>query len=369
MRVLLLYLGRRGGGAEYTYELAKALTSDADVKLFLSLSKQVENYQDFSFIDSSNRCDIDTFNNTIEFIVKSTFIKKKSKYLIDFIKDNKIDLVICSMTHVWMPLIAKSIHKLGIPYVPVIHDANPHPGEGGLVNQWLSKESLKYSNGYIVLSSTVEDQLKKRIDSAAFPIWKMPHGPLSFRSSGQVRELDKLKNNKILFLGRIHKYKGLDIFIDAMRLLYDKGINFSAEIMGEGNITPYKSSLEGLEFIKVENRWISQEEFSAALLSADLLVLPYREASQSGVVAAAMSSGLPIIVTPVGGLSEQIKHRVNGIISTDVTVESIVESIECILNDKSLYHSISIGAFDSTNNTHSWNESVNTIKQIWHYFN
>jgi glycosyltransferase involved in cell wall biosynthesis len=369
MRILLLYWGRRGGGAEYTYELSKALKSDTDIELFLSLSKQVENYQKFSFIGRKNRCDVDTFNNAIEFIVKSIFIKEKSKFLIDFIKTNNVDLVICSMTHMWMPFIAKSVQELGVSYVPIIHDANPHPGEGTMANRWLSKESLKHSNGYIVLSSAVEGQLKERIDSAVFPIWKMPHGPLSIGSLGQVRTLDKSKKNKIIFLGRIHKYKGLDIFIDAMRLLYDKGFNFSAEIMGEGDMNPFKNNLKGLGFIKVENRWISQEEFSSALLSADLLVLPYREASQSGVVAAAMSSGLPIIVTPVGGLSEQIKHRVNGIISTDVTVESIVESIECILNDKSLYHSISIGAFDSTNNTHSWNESVNTIKQIWHYFN
>jgi glycosyltransferase involved in cell wall biosynthesis len=268
-----------------------------------------------------------------------------------------------------MPFIAKSVQALGVSYVPIIHDANPHPGEGGMINRWLSKESLKYSNGYIVLSSTVKDQLKKRIDSAVFPIWKMSHGPLSIGSLGQVRVLDKIKKNKILFLGRIHKYKGLDIFIDAMRLLYDKGFNFSAKIMGEGGMKPFKDNLDGLEFIKVENRWISQEEFSGALLSADLLVLPYREASQSGVVAAAMSSGLPIIVTPVGGLSEQIEHRVNGIISEDVTAESIVESIECILNNESLYHSISIGAFDSANNVHSWDESVSTIKQICRHLN
>ena len=172
---------------------------------------------------------------------------------------------------------------------------------------------------------------------------------------------------QILFLGRIHQYKGLDIFIDAMNLLYKKDINFSANILGEGDMKPFNKKLGNSNYIRVENRWISNKEFSDALMSADLLVLPYREASQSGVVAAAMASALPVIVTPVGGLSEQIQHRANGLISANVTADSIVESIECLLNDNSLYHKISIGALDSANNAYSWKESVLSIKEVWRY--
>jgi len=272
------------------------------------------------------------------------------------------------MTHVWTPFVAKSIYKSDVFYVPVIHDANPHPGESTVFSRWLSKESLKHSNGYIVLSSAVEKKLRERkVITTGIPIWKMPHGPLSMGTLGKERYLDKKKEIQILFLGRIHQYKGLDIFIDAMKLLNQNGVNFSARILGEGNIKPFKKNLENLSYITVQNRWISNSEFSHALISADLLVLPYREASQSGVVAAAMASALPVIVTPVGGLSEQVQHGVNGLISANMTADSVAKSIECLLIDNSLYHKISSGALESVNTTYSWKESVLSIKEIWRY--
>jgi glycosyltransferase involved in cell wall biosynthesis len=76
---------------------------------------------------------------------------------------------------------------------------------------------------------------------------------------------------------------------------------------------------------------------------------------------------LPVIVTPVGGLSEQVQHGVNGLISANVTADSVAKSIECLLIDNSLYHKISSGALESANTTYSWKESVLSIKEIWRY--
>jgi glycosyltransferase involved in cell wall biosynthesis len=319
-------------------------------------------------VRKGNRFDIETFSGIFEFIVKSIFISKIRNDLVNFIKNNQIELIICSMTHVWTPFMVDSFRSLDVRYIPVIHDARPHPGENTIFNRWLSRKSLQGCDGYITLSASVKEQLIENLVGAINPVWMMPHGPLTTGVVNEPRYYDNNGNSQILFLGRIHAYKGLDIFIEAMRLLSQKDIKFTARVLGEGDISPFKKELESSEYIKVENRWLSDKDFADALRWADILILPYREASQSGIVAAAMASALPVIVTPVGGLSEQVQHGVNGLIASDVTADAIVESIMKLLGDSELFHKVSIGALESVNNELSWHKSVLTIKSVYQYF-
>jgi glycosyltransferase involved in cell wall biosynthesis len=67
-------------------------------------------------------------------------------------------------------------------------------------------------------------------------------------------------------------------------------------------------ALRGCRGVTVENRWVPEAEIGALLAWSDALILPYREASQSGVAAAAMAAGRPVIATRVGGLREQLSR-------------------------------------------------------------
>ena len=139
----------------------------------------------------------------------------------------------------------------------------------------------------------------------------------------------------MLFLGRIQAYKGLPLLIAAVEQLVAQGARIDLTVMGEGPIGPEADRLTKLG-ARVINRWISDDEIADALDNHDVAVLPYVEASQSGIVAMAHGRGLPVIATPVGGLGEQIQHGVTGFLTSSVTSVSLAQTIEYVFTTSGL---------------------------------
>ena len=124
--------------------------------------------------------------------------------------------------------------------------------------------------------------------------------------------------------------------------------------MGSGDIKPHAPRLEGLEGVRLTNRWMDDAEIGPALAATDIMVLPYVEASQSGVAAAAASAGMPTIATPVGGLAEQIRHEETGLIAKSVTPEGLASAIRRLLDDPTLYERCSAGALAHARDDLGW---------------
>ncbi len=78
-------------------------------------------------------------------------------------------------------------------------------------------------------------------------------------------------------------------------------------VVGNGPESPVLAQLRALPGVTVENRWVPEEEVAAILAWSDALVLPYREASQSGVAATAIAAHRFVIATRVGGITEQLQ--------------------------------------------------------------
>jgi glycosyltransferase involved in cell wall biosynthesis len=107
---------------------------------------------------------------------------------------------------------------------------------------------------------------------------------------------------RLLCFGRLLPYKGLDLLASAARELH----GCELRVVGSGPESPELASLRELPGVTVENRWVPESEIGALIAWADLLVLPYREASQSGVAPAATAAGRYVVSTRVGGLVEQL---------------------------------------------------------------
>ena len=174
------------------------------------------------------------------------------------------------------------------------------------------------------------------------------------------------RNNQkvnILFFGRILPYKGLDLLLDALFLLKDKELNVHLSIVGPGDIQKYTTQIAQLDFVSVDNRWIPEEEIAGIFSSADAVILPYREASQSGVIATSFAVGVPVIVTPTGGLTEQVNNRFNGLISSSITPEGISEVIAELVQNNELRKKCAKGAKYTADNDLSWlNISKNFVE-------
>jgi glycosyltransferase involved in cell wall biosynthesis len=165
----------------------------------------------------------------------------------------------------------------------------------------------------------------------------LPHGAMEFGAANRPRRLPLHRPVRLLFFGRILAYKGLDLLLDAYRALRAQGTRLELEIVGSGDIRPYADRLNGLDGVRLTNRWVEESEIGAALARTDLMVLPYVEASQSGVAAAALAAAMPTVATPVGGLSEQIRHGETGLITDEVTSQSIAVAIRRFIEDGDLY--------------------------------
>jgi glycosyltransferase involved in cell wall biosynthesis len=135
----------------------------------------------------------------------------------------------------------------------------------------------------------------------------------------------------ILFFGFIRHYKGVDILLKAMADQRIKENGYVLLIAGEF----YEDEEKYLNIIKEEslekqviihNQFITEENIKFYFSAADVLIQPYRHATQSGVTPLALHFNLPMIVTRVGGLSESVVHEKTGLV-TEPDSQSIADSI------------------------------------------
>ncbi|WP_158043796.1 glycosyltransferase family 4 protein [Skermanella pratensis] len=362
--LLLWYWGRRGGGAHYCLEVARELSRRDEFNLHLSISRNCDLYREMKELGLPG-LDVDTYCDVGSAVMALSRVPGIRRRFQDYLEKHEIDLVLCTMQHLWNPFMLPVIRRVGARYVVTIHDAALHPGERFLPYQWWLDWEIRQADGYVVLSDHVGSVLRTRHGTAIDRIAVAPCGPFNqFTDAGRIcRPAGEARApRRLLFFGRIIAYKGLDLLLDAYGRLKTTYPDLSLAIYGDGDLSPYRAALEGLADVTVENRYIAEEELPAILEEADLIILPYREASQSGVLVLAEAAGLPVVGTPTGALVEQIVPGVNGLIATGISGEALAVSIGRLLDDPALYHrcvqSISRNAEDR------WSEAGDRISRF-----
>ncbi|TDR76716.1 glycosyltransferase family 4 protein [Paludibacterium purpuratum] len=349
LKVLLWHWGRRGGGPRYTLELARELAKDDSLSLHLSLSRQCEIYKDFASLPIP-RLDVDTYSNLkTAFMALGRLPFVRHRFWRYIAKEN-FDVIVCTMSHLWnVPvLLGKRRHT---PYLFVLHDAVPHPGENFLLRHYLLRKEVNKAQGIVTLTQHVKNTLISEYRYPETSTWVIPHGVFPYNDSAP-----KATNTdfRLLFFGRILPYKGLDILLRAHEILLGRGVNVHLHIAGPGDSSPYTELLSKLPNIQLDNRWIAEEEIGDIFSQADLVVLPYREASQSGVIATSYATGVPVLVTPIGGLVEQVKHEISGLISKEASPEALANDIQRLLEDPALLQQCAEGAVREARDTLAW---------------
>jgi glycosyltransferase involved in cell wall biosynthesis len=108
-------------------------------------------------------------------------------------------------------------------------------------------------------------------------------------------------------------------------------------IAGEGeNISTYRRKMEDPQFFEIRNRYIPDREAAQLFLDADIVVLPYVEASQSGVLAIANAFAKPVIVTNVGELGQAVANGVSGLVVPPADERSLADTILKLATDGAL---------------------------------
>jgi glycosyltransferase involved in cell wall biosynthesis len=247
----------------------------------------------------------------------------------------------------------------------------PHEHRAG--DKAFTKYFLKVCDGFITMSAKVMDDLRKfEKDKAAklvrHPLYDNFGEPVS---KSEARE--KLKINKeepiILFFGFIRKYKGLDILLDAMKILKDQnaipGSIPKLLIAGEfyEDEKPYRQQIDKLgirDNVILRTDFIPDAEVKYYLCAADAVIQPYRNATQSGVTPLAYHFEKPMIVTNVGGLPSLVPHEKAGLVAGP-NAESIAEAI---LHFYQLGENYFLPHLRNEKQKYSWANLVNAIRKL-----
>jgi glycosyltransferase involved in cell wall biosynthesis len=219
----------------------------------------------------------------------------------------RIDVAICAMPGPLDLLLQAALRRIHAPVIVVVHDADAHPGDATPLLMTLQRQLLRRADAVAALSKHVAVRLVEQRVVDADKLFVIPLPPLIFgpmpppplAHGGPLR---------LLFFGRLLAYKGLDLLASAMRQLSIRR-EWELRVVGSGPESAELASLRALPGVTVENRWVPDDELSALFAWADVVVLPYKEASQSGIAPAAIAAGRFTVSTRVGGLIEQLENE------------------------------------------------------------
>ncbi len=290
--------GRRGAGPRYALELTRGLRHIPGMSVTLSLSSGAEIMQ-----GGLPECDLPvaTYAGLAGWAGRLAGIPFEASALARRLRPLRLDGALCAMPAPLDLLMATALRRAGIPYAVAVHDATLHPGDILPMQAVLQRLLLRRATALVALSAHVADALQPT--AVGRPLLRAQLSPLDYGGAGPppMTHGGKLR---LLSFGRLLPYKGLDLLAAAVPLVGDVELR----VVGTGPETPDLAALRHLPGVIVENRWVPEGEVSALLGWADALVLSHREASQSGVAAAALAAGRWIVATRVGGIVEQLAH-------------------------------------------------------------
>ena len=227
--------------------------------------------------------------------------------------------------------VARKLRRKGIPVITILDNVIPH--EAKFFDKPFSRWFLKQNTGCVAMSEAV---LKDMLSLTPDKPWILQPHPLYDHFGERIGTEEaraKLgidpEKRTLLFFGLIRDYKGLDLLIDAMRLM---GPDYQLVIAGEsyGSFDKYSQQIDASpakDRIKVFNRYIDDEEVPVFFSAADVCVLPYKSATQSGITAISMHFDVPLVATPVGGLAESIEKPCIGLMTEGISPEAIAAAV------------------------------------------
>jgi glycosyltransferase involved in cell wall biosynthesis len=207
------------------------------------------------------------------------------------------------------------------------HDL-PHVPGASLAAKWMTRRAFRWADGFLVHAEELAEELRGLRPGA--PVARIYHPIYDFADSAPSTEVSSVP--RLLFFGNVRPYKGAEVFLRALARVKAQ-LPFRAVIAGEiyGDPKPLKQLAKQLgltdDELRWEERYIPNEEISSFFRAADLVVLPYLRATQSGIVPLAYRFDVPVVASNVGGLPEVVRDGVTGYLTPCGDDEALADRI------------------------------------------
>ena len=343
---------------EYTIELAEALGNYVDLVLMLP-EEQADRFKDVLKPDL----------RVLAFQQPRLRDPRNMMFVIRFMREIvnlEPDILHIQRGHPWL--------NLGLPFlngkcriVTTIHDVSLHSGdrESSAVPWFLHSVAINSARKIIVHGKALKEEITRKYKRAPADIHVLMRGTNSIYTryvKGAVEE----EKGAILFFGRIWDYKGLRYLIEAEPLISSEIPWSKVIIAGRGDdMAKYISLMKNKERFEIHNERIGNAKVAELFQSASVVVLPYTDASQIGVVPLAYAFRRPVVVTDVGSLPEVVDHGKTGYIVPPRNSEKLAQAIIDVLKDEAKRMRMGQKAFEKSSGDLCWNNIAAKTVEVY----
>jgi len=245
--------------------------------------------------------------------------------------------------------------------IHTFHELGNHSGE--LKPLKIVESAIKDGSKVILHSKATYDRFMSLPGANPDKTTMIPFGKFE-TSKLYVKEQDvplPFDNDKpmLLFYGYIAHYKGLDILAKSLEILKSDWNKFNIVVAGAGDV-PCLDFFKSLPNGYLLNRYLSNDEMMNLIRQSSAILLPYRTASQTGIIPTCTLYGKPFIATNVGAFAESVQNEYNGLLVEPENPEAFAEAIKRVIDEETLLSTISEGASEFGNgDTFDWDSIAN----------
>ncbi|WP_187334704.1 glycosyltransferase family 4 protein [Novosphingopyxis iocasae] len=224
-----------------------------------------------------------------------------------------------------------------LPLVTTVHDPKPHSGgdsEAADAFAHFYEELRGRSDGLIVHGQALIGMLAQT-GVPRSKIRSIMHGVLRFgHQQANAAAASSIHAHRLIFFGRVEAYKGLDTLLAANVIWRREGVPIKLLIAGTGpDLDRHRDAMRMPNITLMQSR-IPQDALAGLVGGSLAAILPYHDATQSGVIASAFGAGRPVIATDVGALAEAVGDA--GLIVPPQDPEALAEAGRAIVENEGL---------------------------------
>lgn len=349
----------KGGISHYTGLLCRALRERYEV-VMLSYSMQ---YPKLLFRKEQRDFSNDSFKvEDTDFILNTASIKSIKKTA-DRINEIDPGLTIIQWWHPYFaPCYQRLIKRLRSKVLFICHNVFPH--ERFPLDRFLTRSTLKRGDYFILHSAKEADELKTIIPDAKYRINMHPTYSEFKRVEEESGAIPVDQSSVILFFGFVRPYKGLKVLIKAMASIPEiVHLNIVGDFAGaRGDYEHMIAELHLTDRISIRDGYVPDREVGEYFERCDAVVLPYLDATQSGIAQIAFGFEKPVIATAVGGLPEVVTDGETGVLCEPGNPEELSKAIQRFYELKKTVDFVENIRQDAPR--FSWEHMVDTISEL-----